>query len=87
MSTTKGQTKVKSFFQQKNFGNLLNYLVKMDLSRPPSSRRGGYGANEMSSASSGRIGTASRLSSINVMPNRLGTAKNIGIPQKVTKRN
>lgn len=61
----------------------------MDLSRPPSSRPmsravGGQGGNEMSSASSGRIGTASRLSA---MPTRLGTAKNIGIPQKVIKLN
>lgn len=55
----------------------------MDNSRPPSSRPMSRKANELSSsASSGRIGTASRLSA---MPNRLGTAKNIGIPQKVIK--
>lgn len=60
----------------------------MDMSRPassrPMSRRGTFGGNEMSPASSGRIGTASRLSA---MPSRLGTAKNIGIPQKVVKIN
>lgn len=54
------------------------------ISARPMSRRGAQGGNEMSSASSGRIGTASRLSA---MPSRLGTAKNIGIPQKVIKRN
>lgn len=58
----------------------------MDNSRPPSSRPMSRKANELSSsASSGRIGTASRLSA---MPNRLGTTtvtKNIGIPQKVIK--
>ena len=52
----------------------------MDNSRPPSSRPMSLKANEMSSASSGRIGTASRLSAL---PSRMGTAKNIGIPQKV----
>lgn len=61
----------------------------MDSSRPtssrPMSRRGGgtaFGSNEISSASSGRIGTASKLSAMSNHP-RLGTAKNIGIPQKV----
>lgn len=51
----------------------------MDNSRPPSSRPMSIKTNEMSSASSGRIGTASRLSA---MPTRLGTAKTLGIPQR-----
>lgn len=87
MSTTKRPNKLKTS-QQKIF---IKFLVEMESSRPPSSRpmsrRGAFGANEMSSASSGRIGTASRLSSLSAMPNRLGTAKNIGIPQKVIKCN
>lgn len=62
----------------------------MDISRPtssrPMSRRGAtLGSNEMSSASSIRIGTASKLSAMSNHASRLGTAKNIGIPQKVMK--
>lgn len=60
----------------------------MESSRPPSSRpmskRGGgaFALSESSSASSVRVGTASRLSA---MPNRLGTSKNFGFPQKVAR--
>ncbi|CRK99903.1 CLUMA_CG013206, isoform A [Clunio marinus] len=56
----------------------------MEISRPPSSRpmsRRGP-STEMSSASSGRIGTASKLSALSGYGTRIGTAKNIGIPQK-----
>ena len=46
----------------------------------PMSRKG-TALNERVTSASGRVGTASRLSAMT--SHRIGTSKNIGIPQKV----
>lgn len=55
--------------------------------RPPSSRPMSIRVNESSATSSGRVGTASRLSATNSTMstvNRIGTAKNFGFSQRVS---
>lgn len=66
----------------------LNFLIKVMDSEQfrPMSRKGTAVSNSDSmSATSGRVGTASRLSAMTSY--RIGTSKNIGIPQKVWIRN
>lgn len=58
----------------------------MDSDFRPMSRKGTAVSNSESAMSaSGRVGTASRLSAMTSY--RIGTSKNIGIPQKVLIKN